>query len=386
MSIENIHRAEHMAKSAALANLNTPAIDVIARILERGRADGAFRRDVDAIDLHMMISAFCVFRVANRHTFGTIFGRDLTDPALRERYRDDARRHGRRLPQRRAMSPGPADGPGSMTITFPGESADDPGRARAAARARGGAAARDGGRRGGAAGAAARRHRAGGLRVPGAPRARPVRLSELFAPGRDALVVYSMMFPRHPQDDGPGPPTGATAELPLAEGPCPSCTALLDQLDGAAEHAGEHLNFVVVAKAPAEQVVALARERGWRHLRVLSSAGNTYNRDYNAEATSGEQMPMLNVFHRDGDVSGTSGARSCSTRRPSRGRTRGTSARSSRLEHVRPHARGPRSGLGRAAQLPFAAVSAERDQSFASVLRRSPRTRRSPSRRASRRR
>ena len=35
----------------------------------------------------MMISAFCVFRVANRHTFGTLFGRDLTDPALRERYR-----------------------------------------------------------------------------------------------------------------------------------------------------------------------------------------------------------------------------------------------------------------------------------------------------------
>ena len=35
----------------------------------------------------MMISAFCVFRVANRHTFGAIFGRDLVDPALRERYR-----------------------------------------------------------------------------------------------------------------------------------------------------------------------------------------------------------------------------------------------------------------------------------------------------------
>jgi Tetracyclin repressor-like, C-terminal domain len=37
--------------------------------------------------LHMMISAFCVFRVANRHTFGTLFERDLLDPELRERYR-----------------------------------------------------------------------------------------------------------------------------------------------------------------------------------------------------------------------------------------------------------------------------------------------------------
>jgi hypothetical protein len=35
----------------------------------------------------MMISAFCVFRVANRHTFGAIFDRDLLDSALRDRYR-----------------------------------------------------------------------------------------------------------------------------------------------------------------------------------------------------------------------------------------------------------------------------------------------------------
>jgi AcrR family transcriptional regulator len=87
VSIENIHRAEHMAKSPAIAELGSPAIDLLARILERGRADGVFRRDIDAVDLHMMISAFCVFRVANRHTFGTLFDRDLTDPALREHYR-----------------------------------------------------------------------------------------------------------------------------------------------------------------------------------------------------------------------------------------------------------------------------------------------------------
>ena len=87
VSIENIHRARHMAKSAAIANLGTPAIDVLERILERGRAAGVVRREIDAVDLHMMISAFCVFRVANRHTFGTLFERDLLDPELRDRYR-----------------------------------------------------------------------------------------------------------------------------------------------------------------------------------------------------------------------------------------------------------------------------------------------------------
>jgi AcrR family transcriptional regulator len=87
VSIENIHRARHMAKSAAIANLGTPAIDVLARILERGRVEGVITREIDAVDLHMMISAFCVFRVANRHTFGTLFERDLLDPQLRDRYR-----------------------------------------------------------------------------------------------------------------------------------------------------------------------------------------------------------------------------------------------------------------------------------------------------------
>ena len=87
VSIENIHRAEHIAGRDDFAGENSRAIELIEAILERGRADGSFTRDIDAVDLHMMISAFCVFRVANRHTFGAIFDRDLADPALRERYR-----------------------------------------------------------------------------------------------------------------------------------------------------------------------------------------------------------------------------------------------------------------------------------------------------------
>ena len=129
-----------------------------------------------------------------------------------------------------------------------------------------------------------------------------VRLSELFAPGKDSLVIYNFMFPRDPGDTRPGPQAGQTALLPLAEGPCPSCVALLDQLDGAAEHAAPLVNFAVVAKAPAPRVLAFAEERGWRRMRLLSSATNTYNRDYLGETAEGEQRPMLNVFHRDGEA------------------------------------------------------------------------------------
>jgi predicted dithiol-disulfide oxidoreductase (DUF899 family) len=129
-----------------------------------------------------------------------------------------------------------------------------------------------------------------------------VRLSELFAPGKDSLLIYSFMFPRAPGDKRPGPEAGETALLPLEEGPCPSCVALLDQLDGAAEHATQHLDLAVVAKAPLTRVLTFAKERGWRRLRLLSSAANSYNRDYRGETADGHQMPILNAFHRDGEV------------------------------------------------------------------------------------
>ena len=57
-----------------------------------------------------------------------------------------------------------------------------------------------------------------------------------------------------------------------------------------------------MAKAPLPRVLAFARERGWRRLRLVSSAGNTYNRDYRGETVEGAQRPMLNVFRRDGEV------------------------------------------------------------------------------------
>lgn len=109
----------------------------------------------------------------------------------------------------------------------------------------------------------------------------PVRLSELFAP-HDTLVLYSFMFG------------------PRMARPCPSCTSILDSLDGAARHLSERVSLAVVARSPLGRIEAFARERGWRHLRLVSSEGNTYNRDYLAETEDGSQLPMLNVFTRRG--------------------------------------------------------------------------------------
>ncbi|MET8150579.1 TetR/AcrR family transcriptional regulator [Actinoplanes sp. NPDC049668] len=87
VSIENIHRGEHIARLPDLIDLNTPAVRLLTDLLRRGQEQGVFRTDVDAVDVHMTISAFCFFRVANQYTFGTIFGRDLLDPGRREHYR-----------------------------------------------------------------------------------------------------------------------------------------------------------------------------------------------------------------------------------------------------------------------------------------------------------
>jgi predicted dithiol-disulfide oxidoreductase (DUF899 family) len=191
-----------------------------------------------------------------------------------------------------------------MTISFPGESA-----AYRAARDRLLEREREL-RRATEAVAAARRELPPGGVVPedyvfrgtGADGAEAdVRLSDLFAAGDRTLAIYSFMFPRDPHDDRPGPAEGETARLPLDEGPCPSCTALLDQLDGAAAHLAQRANFAAVANASIDRVITSGQERGWRHLRLLSSKENGYKREYLSVDDDGAQQPMMNVFRRDRD-------------------------------------------------------------------------------------
>ena len=77
---ENILNGIYVARSKTIQLLNVAVIDALRELLVRGQRDGAFRRDVDPIDLHMSISALCVFNVANRPTFSTIFKRDMSSP------------------------------------------------------------------------------------------------------------------------------------------------------------------------------------------------------------------------------------------------------------------------------------------------------------------
>jgi predicted dithiol-disulfide oxidoreductase (DUF899 family) len=118
--------------------------------------------------------------------------------------------------------------------------------------------------------------------VAGAPRT--VRLPELFDEGSDTLFLYSFML-------APG------------ERACPSCTSIIDAVDGEIRHVTQRISFAACSKAPIEEFRAHAQARGWRDTRLVSSSQTTYNHDYHAESPEGHQLPIATVFtRRDGVV------------------------------------------------------------------------------------
>ncbi|MDO9711007.1 TetR/AcrR family transcriptional regulator [Paracraurococcus lichenis] len=81
VAVENIHQARHLRESPSISDRNDAVIRMLRALLDRGERAGVFRARVDAVDLHLLISGFCFYRVSNRHTLQAIFGRDLTAPA-----------------------------------------------------------------------------------------------------------------------------------------------------------------------------------------------------------------------------------------------------------------------------------------------------------------
>ena len=104
------------------------------------------------------------------------------------------------------------------------------------------------------------------------------RVSELFSPGKDTLIIYSFMY--HPDD----------------KSPCVMCNSIIDGINGMVFHANQRLNFVMAAKAPIIKINEWAKGREWKNMRIISSFNNSYNTDYFGENEKGFQLPMLNVF------------------------------------------------------------------------------------------
>ncbi len=114
---------------------------------------------------------------------------------------------------------------------------------------------------------------------------REVRLSELFAPGRDSLIVIHLMWAEE------------------NERPCPMCNMWADGYDAVAPHVSARANYVLVAKKNVRELRRWARGRGWRHIRLLSSGGSDFNADYGVEVEELGQLPSVSVFRRREDGS-----------------------------------------------------------------------------------
>src|ERR1700694_2330201 len=84
----------------------------------------------------------------------------------------------------------------------------------------------------------------GGKALDDAATLRKVKLSELFG-DKPTLVVYSYMY---------GPQMAKA---------CPSCTSIIDGLNGAIEHISQRVSFVIVAKSPIARIRDIARQREW---------------------------------------------------------------------------------------------------------------------------
>ncbi len=112
----------------------------------------------------------------------------------------------------------------------------------------------------------------------------PITLGELFA-GRPQLLLYHFMF---------APTVGG---WPHAA--CPGCSMFIDNLG---EFARTHLerrdvSFATVSLAPMENIERYRRRMGW-NINWVSSANNSFNRDFGLTTDEGEQHG-LSVFLKD---------------------------------------------------------------------------------------
>jgi len=112
---------------------------------------------------------------------------------------------------------------------------------------------------------------------------RDVRLSQLFAPGKDRLIIDHMMW-------------AANDKLP-----CPMCNMWADGYAAIAPHISDKVNFALVAKVDLVTLRQWARSRGWNKIRLLSSHDNAFNKDFLMEEDAGRQRPGVSVFSRAAD-------------------------------------------------------------------------------------
>lgn len=80
LNSENLHLGKHLSSSQRVRDMNSPLIEMLADILDRGRTSGVFRGGVDPVQLYVSIAGLAYFYLSNTHTLQAVFGQDLRTP------------------------------------------------------------------------------------------------------------------------------------------------------------------------------------------------------------------------------------------------------------------------------------------------------------------
>lgn len=80
LNSENLHQGKHLARSVHIRKMNSPLIESLGEILERGRREGVFRGGVDPLQLYVSIAGMAYFYLSNHYTLSSVFGLDLMTP------------------------------------------------------------------------------------------------------------------------------------------------------------------------------------------------------------------------------------------------------------------------------------------------------------------
>ena len=88
LNSENLHQGRHVKKSTKVAQLSSPAVNVLAKILKAGTQQGLFRKDISARELYLTIAALGYFYLSNRHTLSAFLNTELLKKSAIVRWRE----------------------------------------------------------------------------------------------------------------------------------------------------------------------------------------------------------------------------------------------------------------------------------------------------------
>ena len=81
---ENLNKAEYMKNSDKLASVKNPLIESLHKILEKGKEEGVFRKDIDEEQIAVLLITISFSYFSNVHTLSHLMNVDFSDENMME--------------------------------------------------------------------------------------------------------------------------------------------------------------------------------------------------------------------------------------------------------------------------------------------------------------